>query len=241
MSNRYLVPEAQPQTTIKLIDNQAHHAINVMRLKVGAEVTIFDGAGAEFSGVVESLSRKEVDVAIGDVRLICREPSCQITVACAIPKGDRQRWLVEKLTELGVYKFVPVLCERSSVKLSKSLLGKFERYVVEASKQCLRNQLMNCDQPVKFGDFVTHEFQNQTRLIASTVEPRISISKAVTESNAQQFIALIGPEGGFSNAEMEHAQEHGWQSVTLGKSVLRIETAAVAVSAIIVASAAIQD
>ena len=241
MSNRFYVPEIQPQSTAQLIDQQAHHALNVMRLKVGDEVTLFDGMGHEFSATLCSTTRKTVELEVADQTDVDREAKRQLTIAAAIPKGDRSRWMVEKLTEIGVKRFVPLVCQRSSVKVSSSLLAKFEKYVIEASKQCGRNRLMEIGEVTTFQDLVRSDDSNATKdaikLIGSTVEPFETPAQLATSQSLNQdsrLVILIGPEGGFTSEEMEIARSADFQAFSLASSILRIETAAVTSAAVFI-------
>src|SRR5690606_11381994 len=117
MSHRFYLPAARPHSSALLDGPEAHHLLHVMRAAVGDEVTLFDGQGNEFVATVEQLRRSEVLLAVGEGRQVDRELQRRIIVGVALPKGDRQKWLVEKLTELGAARLVPLVTERGTVKL----------------------------------------------------------------------------------------------------------------------------
>jgi len=160
-------------------------------------------------------------------RAVDRETTRRVTLAVALPKGDRQRWLVEKATELGAARLVPVVCERGVAQPNEKAQGRLRRTVVEASKQCGRNRLMEIAEPVDWATLIDSTAGIPTRLIAhpgaATGTPNL-----LPEADA---IVAIGPEGGFTPAEVDAALAAGWQTIDLGRRILRVETAALAVLA----------
>src|SRR5215475_4969827 len=114
MPDRYFLETPPADDTARLTGPEAHHLAHVMRAKPGLEVTLFDGSGREWLARVDEVGRSEVTLALISCREVDRELSLPITLAVALPKGDRQRWLVEKATELGVTRLVPLVTERSN-------------------------------------------------------------------------------------------------------------------------------
>lgn len=212
---------------VRLLDSEAHHFLHVMRGKVGERLTLFDGSGAEFEAEVTETTRREVVLAVLSREEVDRESAVEITLGVAIPKGDRQKFLVEKLTELGVARLVPLVTERSVAAPKASGLAKLRRGVIEASKQCGRNRLMALDEPMAFAEFLATT-EADSRWIAHPYGG----SQLVGEAGGSAAVA-IGPEGGFSEKEITAAGEAGWASMTLGRSILRIETAALAAASIL--------
>jgi 16S rRNA (uracil1498-N3)-methyltransferase len=211
---------------------EAHHLLHVLRAKAGAKVVLFDGGGAEFDATVERTDRTTVYLRIDERRVVDREPAMRLTLGVAMPKGDRQRWLVEKATELGVAGLVPLVTERGIAQPVGAALDRFRRSVVEAAKQCGRNRLMEIHQPRSLEEFCSAAPVAALRLIAhpggATVQ---SIAATVGNANAKSAFGAIGPEGGFTEAEVQHAAVLGWTAVDLGARVLRVETAAIALAA----------
>ena len=196
-----------------------------MRAKPGSEVVLFDGSGAEFSARVERIGRSDVDLAVLERREVDRELPVEITLAVALPKGDRQRWLVEKAVELGVARLQPLRTARSVAQPSSSTLKRLRRAVIEASKQCGRNRLMEIEPPVDWPTLVARTTDRPCRLLAhpgGTADRQASFSAAATGRNP---ILAVGPEGGFTDEEVATATTAGWQCVDLGPRILRIETA----------------
>src|SRR5687768_11687842 len=142
MSERFYSSQRITGDRATLDGPEAHHLLHVMRARVGDKVTLFDDSGAEFEATVESLGRSDAAVRILERREVDRDLPARLVVGVALPKGDRQRWLVEKLTELGVTELVPLATERGVAQPTASALDRLRRGVVEAAKQCGRNRLM---------------------------------------------------------------------------------------------------
>src|SRR3972149_595754 len=154
MSDRFFSSQPIASEHVTLAGPEAHHLLHVMRAKVGEQVTLFDGSGAEFDAEIARCGRSEVDLRVLERREIDRELAFELVIGVPLPKGDRQKWLVEKLTELGVTELVPLVTERGVAQPTDSALERLERGVIEAAKQCGRNRLMGavmrqvCEQSV---------------------------------------------------------------------------------------------
>ena len=147
MSERFFVDAAITTERATLRGAEAHHLLHVMRAKTGDEVQLFDGSGSQFTARVEQLSRSQVELVVLIGEAVDRESTVALTLAVALPKGDRQRWLVEKAVELGVTRIVPLSTKRSVAEISAATLDRLRRIVVEASKQCGRNRLLEITEP----------------------------------------------------------------------------------------------
>jgi 16S rRNA (uracil1498-N3)-methyltransferase len=156
-----------------------------------------------------------------------RELPFPLVVGSALPKGDRADFLVEKLTELGVTRFVPLVTARAVVQPKASVVEKFSRAVIEASKQCGRNRLMVIDPPQKWEEFVARADLPAARFVLHT-EPGAARLEAVGAC-----AVAVGPEGGFTSEEIDAATATGWRPASLGSRILRVETAALAAAAIL--------
>jgi 16S rRNA (uracil1498-N3)-methyltransferase len=235
MSDRYYSATPIAGTRITLDDSEAHHLLHVMRAAVNNQVTVFDGSGAEFTAVVEKLGRSAVDLKIVARHEVSRELPFTLTVGVSLPKGDRQKWLVEKLTELGVNALVPVITDRGVAQPTVAAIERLKRTVIEASKQCGRNLLMQIADPQRWNQWiapvgVANQEPLERRLVAhpgGTALSQVDISTPVRTQLA------VGPEGGLTDAEIEIAVGAGWQMVELGARILRVDTAAVALCAAI--------
>lgn len=193
---------------------------------VGDEVTLFDGSGWEFTGRVSAIGKSAVELAVVERRPIDRELPHPLTLAVSLPKGDRQRVLVEKLVELGVTRLVPFDTQRSVAEATPAALVRLRRQVIEASKQCGRNRLMQIAEPLATGSLLAQTPANQRRVLAHPA------GKPLNESAAGPAVVAIGPEGGFTDEEAAAAESAGWEITSLGPRILRIETAAIAAAAL---------
>jgi 16S rRNA (uracil1498-N3)-methyltransferase len=233
MTHRYFSETPIAGDRAVLAGPEAHHLAGVMRVKPGEEVIVFDGSGAEFWCRVETVGKREVALAVVQRREVDREPRRAVTLFCALPKGDRQKRLIEQSVELGVRRFVPLRTRRAVVQPDGDVCERLRRAVLEASKQCGRNRLMEIGEACGAPPSADLTPSGTLKLIAhpgSTDSPAAA-ARAANVSPTTSIALLIGPEGGFSDEEAEAALAAGWQPVDLGPRILRIETAAVALTA----------
>ncbi len=226
MSERFFVESPITGSTAELVEAEAQHLAKVMRAAVGDEVVLFDGSGAEFAAKVARLSKSVVLLEVLERREISREPRVELTLAVALPKGERQKWLVEKLTELGGARLVPLITERGVAQPVDAAIARLSRAVIEASKQCGRNRLMEIAPPREVFEYFAADSLGMKLIAEPGGEQLGSLAQDVT-----QLAVAIGPEGGFTPAELKVALENDWRPVSLGRSILRIETAAIAIAA----------
>jgi 16S rRNA (uracil1498-N3)-methyltransferase len=191
---------------------------------------LFDGSGLEASAELTSAANGVAELAVRELRAANTEPAVSLVLAAAVPKGDRFAWLIEKATELGVRRFVPLITERSVVNPGAGKLDKMRRTIVEASKQCGRSRLMELDSPVRWDEFVAREFAESRGWVA---HPNGEAIKSAARPEAGPLVAAVGPEGGFTDSELDLAVQAGAKLVSLGPRILRIETAAVALAAVV--------
>jgi len=232
MSDRYFTQTPISSTKVLLDGHEAHHLVNVMRAKPGLEVTIFDGGGAEFVARVDRVARASVELTIVRREEINRELPFDLTLAVALPKGDRQKWLVEKAVELGVTKIVPLITTRGVVQPVERTVDRLRRTVIEASKQCGRNKLAEITEPKKWPNFVSQTLNVGCRIIAHpgcrSTSKGTGLEHPLSAIVPNERAAVgVGPEGGFTTQELAIAIESGWYQLDLGPRILRIETAAI--------------
>ena len=237
MSDRFFASHPIAGGHVTLDGPEAHHLLHVMRAAAGTEVTLFDNSGAEFDAVVESTRRSEAILRVTDRREVDRELPFTLEVGVALPKGDRQKWLVEKLTELGVTTLVPLITERGVAQPTASAADRLIRTVIEATKQCGRTRLMQISAPQSWPQFIAPNptagdlrSPETPHLLAHPNSPPLS---QLTLHPPLPTTIAIGPEGGFTDAEVATAIAAGWQPISLGRSILRVETAAIALAAAI--------
>lgn len=233
MSRRYYLAEPiafslDEPCVVHLEGPESHHLTKVMRLREGDVITLFDGSGAEFeTEILETPRRGPVRLLVRSREEVNRESPVAVTLGVAMPKGDRQKMLVEKLTELGVRCLVPLITERGVAAPKTSGLEKLRRGVIEASKQCGRNVLMRIADPTPLD-----EFFGATEADGKLIAHPSGNSLPVADSYESVAIA-IGPEGGFTDEEVAAAIAGSWHATSLGSSILRIETAAMAAAALL--------
>jgi 16S rRNA (uracil1498-N3)-methyltransferase len=228
MSSRYYVEPVSGDSAV-LTGSEAHHLAHVMRVRGGEQVTLFDGSGWEFTGEVRRISRHEVELAIVARQQVDRELPLAIHLGAALPKGDRQAWLVEKAVELGVASLTPLRSERSVAQPIDKALARLRRGVIEASKQCGRNRLMQIHEPLPWPEYVHRDIAAPLRLVANPGgQPATAVLAAARSSPStfREAHLAVGPEGGFTSEEAQLAAAGGWQLVDLGPRILRVETAA---------------
>lgn len=224
MSDRFFYDGPLGPGGFDLEGPEAHHISAVRRFSVGETITLFNGDGQEYPAAIIDVGKKRVSLRVTSVKNADRELGFRLHVASALPKGDRGDFLIEKLTELGATDFTPLVTERTVVRPGDDKADKLRRAVIEASKQCGRNVLMEVHPLVKWTEWC--RAQSGRRLIAHFSE--ITTRYAPTREDA---IVAIGPEGGFSDSEVELAVRSGWEVISLGPRTLRVETAAVAIAA----------
>jgi 16S rRNA (uracil1498-N3)-methyltransferase len=232
MSERFFSSKPITGEHATLDGPEAHHLLNVMRASPGDSVILFDDSGAEFSAVVEQLKRSEAELRITERREINRELIFPLTMGVALPKGDRQKWLVEKLTELGVTTLVPLITERSVAVPSEHALERLRRAVIEAAKQCGRNRLLQISsaQPWKRWLDDTCGLPNLSQSYRLVAHPSGLPLSEIAPTQSAPFQIAVGPEGGFTDDEIAAATAAGWQTVSLGPRIQRVETAAIAIA-----------
>jgi 16S rRNA (uracil1498-N3)-methyltransferase len=228
MADRFYTPDALGPGEAFLTGAEAHHLTTVRRIGPGDEVVLFNGDGNEYPALVVVAGKKQVTLHVHRTEPTDRELPFPLVVASALPKGDRADFLVEKLTELGVTRFVPLVTERAVVRPKPATVEKFARAVIEASKQCGRNRLMAVDPPREWTALLRLDDLPATRLVLHTGPALPGVS-----ASGEGVAVAVGPEGGFTAAEVEAAAARGWRAVSVGPRVLRVETAAVAVAALL--------
>ena len=205
-----------------------NHISRVLRLRTGDALTLFNGQGGEYGGSIEEIHRDTVVVSVLERREMERESPFQLTLAQGISRGERMDWVVQKATELGVWRIQPLFTERSVVQLDeKQAIRKIQHWrsiAVAACEQSGRNRVPEITQPVGLYRMLEQHTPGGTALLLS---PGASLRIADIASAAADAKVLIGPEGGLADVEQAAAIKSGFTPVRLGPRVLRTETAAV--------------
>ncbi|MGC3958149.1 MAG: RsmE family RNA methyltransferase [Verrucomicrobiota bacterium] len=235
MHRFYVPPELCSGNIILLSEDEAHHATRVLRIETGESVVVLDGAGHTFDCEVRDVTKRSVTLSVKQKTFTPPLP-CQITLLQAIPKAKAMDYIVQKATELGAARIVPILSERVVVQLNeREAVDKAEKLrpvALEAIKQCGSPWLTKIDPPVSLKNFLARGEQFELPLVASLHEgrlhPREHIRRFQQQSHRLPSSACvwIGPEGDFTPAEMELLHQHA-QPISLGKLVLRSDTAAI--------------
>jgi 16S rRNA (uracil1498-N3)-methyltransferase len=231
MPDRYFSETPIDADRVTLSGGESHHLLHVLRAAAGLRVVLFDGSGNEFDAEVRTCGRSTVELAVLERRNVDRELPFPLTLGAPLPKGDRQRWLVEKAVELGVTQLVPLRTART-VGAGDKAGEKLDRYVIEASKQCGRNRLMEIAAPQTWSDWLAAAPEGRRLVADPTGRP---IAAADWSQSGPVFVA-VGPEGGLTDGELAKVRAAGWDIVALGPRILRVETAAVALAALLTAN-----
>jgi 16S rRNA (uracil1498-N3)-methyltransferase len=234
----YAPPEAFDRRTVSLIADEARHLREVLRLKPGDEVYVFDGKGKEFHCRIESSRRDTAQLLVlQEVSAARPESALQLTLAVALLKSDKFDLVVQKATELGVAGLVPVQTKFADVKLrdesdANKRLVRWRRIALEAAKQSGRALVPDVAEPVSFVDLIDSQRSQDHRLLFSERDGQ-SLATLERNESFDSLTALVGSEGGWADAELEEAKTAGWTVITLGGRTLRAETAAITVTALL--------
>ena len=231
---RFHVPEAAPGARLTLPEHSAHHAREVLRLRAGDPVRLFDGRGAEYDASLDRVTRHEVHATIHGVVSSRPESPLRITLALSPLKGDRMEVVVQKATELGVATIVPVVTIRTDAAARPALRGtrqeRWEKVASGAAEQCGRAVVPDIPPTTTLERLATDPFEGErVVLLATAEEPPLS---GLFAKPPARVLLLVGPAGGFEPAEVEALLRAGFHSASLGPRVLRSETAAVAAIAV---------
>lgn len=251
----YAPPEAfsPDRRSAKLSAEETRHLGNVLRLKSGDEIFLFDGEGNEFQCQVKTIARDSTEVSvIKQVEAAQPESDLNLTLAVALLKGEKFDLVIQKATELGVRRIMPVITSRADVRIksgddAERKVMRWGRIALEATKQCGRARLLKIETPAMFSDLVrggTNASEDTCAPVSlSNSDVRMmfaeregaSLAEALGDVNngPESVAALTGPEGGWADDEIEQARAAGWKIVTLGGRILRAETAAIVIATLI--------
>ena len=220
----FLNKNLNEQSEIILSKDQSHYLLSVMRLKVGQKVLFFNGNDGEFYGIINSIEKKKTTIKILSKE---REVNDQQKVVLAFcpPKGNKLDFLIQKSTEIGVREFIPVISDHTINR--KINIDRLKKIIIESAEQSNQIQLPNLQNPLSFDSFVNN-FSKSTILFADINSLNSSLEEII-EKKQSNYILFIGPEGDFSSKEREVIlQNKNIKSFSLGSTILRSETAAIA-------------
>ncbi|GAB1262841.1 16S rRNA (uracil(1498)-N(3))-methyltransferase [Aurantivibrio plasticivorans] len=212
---------------IELPDHTAHYLRSVLRLEAGRNLVLFNGQGGEYVSSIAEATKKRVICTVGSFNNVTTDSPLAIQLAIGISKGDRMDWIMQKATELGAKSIQPLFTERTEVKLKADRLEKklhhWRQIIINACEQSQRTSIPTLNAPLIFSDYLA-ACETETRLI---LDPHKA--QSLNANAAPTAVALlVGPEGGFSEGEVEQAHSERFMSWCLGPRILRTETAPIA-------------
>lgn len=236
MHRFFLTPEQWQADALVLTGSEAHHCRDVLRLKTGDKVVLFDGRGRELTAEVTSAEGSQVQLR--KLHEAQTPPlRCRITLGQAIPKGKNMDLIVQKAVEIGAAEIAPILSDRTVVRLDEesaaSKQAKWQTIAIEAAKQCGQNWLPQVQTPQTLAQFFREHRRFDLQLIGSLQSDAVHLKKILAEYLAEHgdrpasVLMLVGPEGDFTPAELSLARSQGCRPITLGPIVLRVETASI--------------
>jgi 16S rRNA (uracil1498-N3)-methyltransferase len=234
--HRFLVEQISGSNAVLTDTGQLHHIRDVLRLKINDEVILFDNKGHEYKAAITGIDKKQIKFRVGQLGAL-RTSHIGLTVACAIPKSSHMDDIIDSLTQLGVERIIPMRTERVVVKLddvkAETRVKRWEKVAQNAARQCQRSSIPAIEPVTDFSVVVSNSQQFALKLIPHLVGERQSLKDVFNIIRPKSVIVLIGPEGDFTSSEVELALHKGFVPISLGDTVLRVATAAVAVASYI--------
>jgi len=226
-------------TKIFITGSDAAHIKKVLRMKSGDRIGLFDGRGFEYEARIENLLAESVEVSITKRFLSASESPVQIIVAQALLKDKKMDILARQLTEIGITKLIPFTSIRSVPRPDKKRLSerrkRWEKIAIEALKQCRRGHVTEIGETITFNDVIKIDDECDLKIVfwENESKPISNAVKQVHDRHYRKILAVLGPEGGFTEKEIEDARACGFVTASLGPRILRAETAAVAACTIL--------
>jgi 16S rRNA (uracil1498-N3)-methyltransferase len=236
MTRRRWIADEVSGNRAALTGDHARHLAQVLRAQVGQEFDISTGAEVRHA-TVASVHVDRVEFELGET--VEQSEQAEITVAISIFKFDRMEWAIEKCTELGVARIIPVIAGRTEKHLAAAAIKRVERWrrlAHQAAEQSRRPSPPEIGEPIKFQELFT--MTCETKIFLSELEKEVMVKDAFP-LDAKSVLLAFGPEGGWKEQEIAALREHGWMSASLGSTVLRAETAVIA--AVAVAASILQE
>ena len=230
MTRRRWIADEVSGNRAALTGSHAQHLSRVLRVRVGQTFDIATGESVR-SGIVTAVHDSRVEFELGEA--VLEQPAPAITLALAIFKFDRMEWAIEKCTELGVTRIVPVIAQRSEPHLAAAATKRVERWkriAMQASEQSRRASPPEIVEPIKVKELI--QFPAANRVLLAESEHEITLKDVLPSADGEILLA-VGPEGGWTAAEIELFRAAGWTSASLGNTILRAETAAIAAVAVV--------
>jgi 16S rRNA (uracil1498-N3)-methyltransferase len=237
MHRFYVSPEDWDPRALALRDPEAHHARDVLRMKAGEKLVLFNGRGRELTAEILRLADDEI--RLRKLHEADTPPlRCRIVLGQAIPKGKNMELIVQKAVEIGAAEIAPIVSDRTIVQIDSDTATqkqrKWQQIAIEAAKQCGQNWLPHVHRPTRLAEFFSASEQPFDLRLIGSLQPDAQNLKSILEMYLRQHtnrprsvLMLVGPEGDFTPAELALARRHGCEPITLGPIILRVETAAI--------------
>jgi 16S rRNA (uracil1498-N3)-methyltransferase len=230
--HRFYIEEVYGDEVV-MAGDQLHHLRDVLRLKIGDEVIIFDSQGKEYTGLVTGLDKRQASLKLIPIESHPADKT-RLTVACAVPRGKVMDDIVDYLTQLGVDNIIPVLTERVVVRLDEKTREtrreRWEKIALSAARQSRRNNIPRIEPVTKFEKVVSLACNYELKLIPTLAGDTRHLKDTLSSIRPKSIFVLIGPEGDFTREEVQLALDNDFISISLGGTVLRVATAAIAVT-----------
>ena len=232
MHRFHISPGSIIEGSVILDKKEGHHALSVLRVEAGEVVELLDGRGGVYQGIVASTEKGRVKVSVREKSSRHPQNGPQITLAVSVIKPERMEYLIEKSCELGVHAVLPLITERTVVRLSperwRGKIQRWQKIAQESCKQCGQSRTPEIQNVEKFDKVIRTFLAYDLCLIPTLAVPVKPLYQTLsTYPKARSIMILIGPEGDFSKNEAQMALSAGAQAVTLGSLVMRSETAVV--------------
>ncbi|MDR2812127.1 MAG: 16S rRNA (uracil(1498)-N(3))-methyltransferase [Endomicrobium sp.] len=234
MPHFYVNPKDIKGQSFFISGEQAHYVINVRRFNPNDKIMIFDGLGNSYKAQIISINKNEISGKI--ISSSYKIPIFKVHLYTAIPKGSRFEWLIQKCAEIGLSEITPINTKRSvNTGFSKNKFERYEKISIAASAQCGRSGIMRINYSLDFKNACKNAATNKSLInILPWENERLSLLDVTPVSSSYNGANIfIGPEGGFENEEIEFAKSMGVHTITLGENILRVETAAIVASVLI--------
>jgi len=231
---RFPIAENQVNNGQALISGTDYkHIVKVLRLKPGDEITLFDTNSTEYYGKIREIGKRDIIVDISESQRVNTESPIEIILLQGLPKGDKMDYIIEKATELGINRIVPVITKRSQIR-ERDRKKRWERIALEASKQCGRTKPTIIENTLDFHEAIKLYSKRELAIILH-VDCEVSAKSYIKNSlqTPQNIVLFVGSEGGFTDNEVLFGNKMGFISLGLGPRVLRTETASISVLSVI--------
>ncbi len=225
----YLEQAIQTGETLLLTDSSAHHIQSVLRMRQGEKLILFNGNDSEYDATIIDFAKRQVQVKVESCRRVNTESRLTLHLALGMMRGQQMDYAIQKAVELGTSRITPMLTEYSNVKIKQTDVEKKTRHwnsiIKSATEQCGRTQFTQLAQPLNFREVIAHK-KAKTNLILHPNANQSLLMEQINNEQSEVFI-MIGPEGGFSEQEVDAAITSGFTAISLGPRILRADTAAI--------------